>query len=104
MGTAAGGGRVVAYLVIDYEVADAEGFGAYEQVARPLIAQYGGVYLAAARGPEVLEGDPHPKGVALIEFPSLERLRAFWASPEYAAVKPLRAGKATFAVRAVDGR
>jgi uncharacterized protein (DUF1330 family) len=95
---------VVAYLVIDDEVADAEGFGAYERVARPLIAQDGGVSRAAARGPAVLEGDPHPEGVALIEFPSLERLRAFWASPEDAAVKPLRAGAATFAVRAVDGR
>jgi uncharacterized protein (DUF1330 family) len=95
---------MVAYLVIDDEVTDAEGFGAYGQVARPLVAQYGGVFRAAARGPEVLEGDPHPKGVALIEFPSMERLRAFWTSPEHAEVKGLRAGKATFAVRAVDGQ
>jgi uncharacterized protein (DUF1330 family) len=95
---------VVAYLVIEYEGTDAEGFGAYEQVARPLIAQHGGVYLAAARGPEVLEGDPHPKGVALIEFPSLARLRACWTSPEHAEVKRRRAGAATVTVRAVDGR
>ena len=33
----------------------------------------------------------------------MERLRAFWDLPEYAAAKPLRAGKATFTVRAVDG-
>jgi uncharacterized protein (DUF1330 family) len=52
----------------------------------------------------VLEGDPRPRGGALIEFPSMERLRAVWDSPEYAAVKRLRAGTATFAVRAVEGR
>ena len=34
----------------------------------------------------------------------MEQLRAFWDSPEYAAVKRLRADKATFTVRAVEGR
>ena len=93
---------MAAYLVVDYEVHD-DGFGTYGQAVRPLIAQHGGVYRAAVGEPAVLEGDPQPRGVALIEFPSMERLRAFWDSPEYAAVKPLRAGKATFTVRAVDG-
>jgi uncharacterized protein (DUF1330 family) len=95
---------MVAYLLVDFEVTDSEGFPAYGQAARPLIAQHGGVYRAAARQPEVLEGDPRPRGGALIEFPSVERLRVVWDSPEYAAVKRLRAGTATFAVRAVEGR
>jgi uncharacterized protein (DUF1330 family) len=93
---------MVAYLVVDNEFG--EGAGASGPAVRPLIAQYGGVYRAAQREPEVLEGDPRPRGVALIEFPSLERLQAFWHSPEYAEVKQLRAGKATFVVRAVEGR
>jgi uncharacterized protein (DUF1330 family) len=93
---------MVVYLVVDYEFR--EGSEAYGPAVRPLIAQYGGVYRAAQRDPEVLEGNPQPPGVALIEFPSMERLQAFWHSPEYAEVKQLRAGTATFGVRAVEGR
>ena len=95
---------MVAYLLVDFEVTDPDGFPVYGQAARPLVARHGGVYRAATREPAVLEGAPRPRGVALIEFPSMEHLRAFWDSPEYAEVKRLRAGKATFTVRAVEGR
>ena len=52
---------MAAYLVVDYEVHD-DGFRAYGQAVRPLIAQYGGVYRAATREPAVLEGDPRRAG------------------------------------------
>ena len=52
---------MVAYLLVDFEVTDREGFPAYGQAARPLIAQHGGVYRAVMGTPEVLEGDPHPR-------------------------------------------
>ena len=94
---------MAAYLVVDYEV-HGDGLRAYGQAAKPLIAQHGGVYRALAGDPAVLEGDPPLRALALIEFPSMERLRAFWDSPEYAEIKQLRAGKATITVRAVEGR
>jgi uncharacterized protein (DUF1330 family) len=94
---------MVAYLLVDYEVTETGALKAYGQAARPLIEQHGGVYRALDR-PAVLEGDPPLRAVALIEFPSMEHLQAFWNSPEYAEVKKLRAGKATFTVRAVQGQ
>lgn len=33
---------------------------------------------------EVVEGGPPPKTIIIVEFPSMERLRQCYASPEYA--------------------
>ena len=51
---------MVAYLLVDFQVTDPEGFRAYGQAAGRFIAQHGGVYRAAMGKPEVLEGHPRP--------------------------------------------
>jgi uncharacterized protein (DUF1330 family) len=56
----------------------------------PSIAQYGGRFVARGGSIEVLEGDWHPTRLVLVEFPSAERARAWWNSPEYAEAKALR--------------
>ena len=42
----------------------------------------------------MLEGEHDGRRLIVFEFPSMEALRAFWQSPEYAEVKRLRAGAA----------
>jgi uncharacterized protein (DUF1330 family) len=39
----------------------------------------------------------------ILEFPSMERLRAFYDSPEYAAIKAVRLSTANARIVAVDG-
>jgi len=50
--------------------------------------QYGGRYVARGGAAEGLEGGYAPKRVVILEFPSVERAKAWWDSPEY---QPLRA-------------
>jgi uncharacterized protein (DUF1330 family) len=38
----------------------------------------------------VLEGGWVPKRLVILEFPTVEQARAWWASPEYAPAKALR--------------
>jgi uncharacterized protein (DUF1330 family) len=79
-----------AYVVVQIDVKDAETYERYKLLAPPAIAAYGGRYLVRGGATEALEGSWHPKRFVILEFPSTEQARAWWASPEYAAAKALR--------------
>jgi uncharacterized protein (DUF1330 family) len=73
-----------AYLISEVEVHDATAFEAYRTIAARTIALYGGRYLVRGGAAELAEGGPPPKTLIIVEFPSMERLREWYASPEYA--------------------
>ena len=66
----------------------------YQARVQPLIAAHGGRLHATGANLEVLEGEHDSRRLIVFEFPSMDALRAFWHSPEYAALKRLRAGAA----------
>jgi uncharacterized protein (DUF1330 family) len=94
-----------AYLLVQGDVTDREGFKAYSAALPPIYRKYRGQYIALVPAPlvEVLEGEPENRSVVIARFPSREDARAFWNSPEYATAKKLRAGKGTFYVAILDG-
>lgn len=73
-----------AYVISEVDVRDAAGFETYRSIAAKAIAQYGGRYLVRGGAAEAAEGGPPPKTLIVVEFPSMERLREWYASPEYA--------------------
>jgi uncharacterized protein (DUF1330 family) len=79
-----------AYVVVDIDIHDPVAYEEYKRLAPPAIAAYGGRYLARGGALGVLEGDWEPRRLVVLEFPTVERARAWWASPEYAAAKALR--------------
>jgi len=79
-----------AYVISEVEVRDAAGFEAYRTIAARAIAQYGGRYLVRGGAASVVEGGPLPKTIIVVEFPTMERLREWYASPEYAEALTLR--------------
>jgi uncharacterized protein (DUF1330 family) len=93
-----------AYLLVQGQVTDREGFKAYSAALPPIYRKYGGHYVALAPAPqiEVMEGEPERRSVVIAEFPSKEAARAFWNSPEYTEAKKLREGKGTFYVTIVE--
>ncbi len=66
----------------------------YQARVQPLIEAHGGRFRASGVGLEVLEGAHDGRRLIVFEFASMEALRAFWHSPEYAELKTLRAGAA----------
>lgn len=72
---------MAAYIIVDTEVTDPAGFHEYVNVAGPIVAKYGGRLLAAGPPAAILEGSWHPKGVTLIEFPSVERAQQWYTAP-----------------------
>lgn len=74
-------------------------YALYKSAVAPMIERHGGTYLARAADGESLEGPASTGRWHLVQFPSAEAARAFWESPEYAEIRPLREGAAE--VRAV---
>ena len=83
---------MAAYLIIDLDVHEAEEYRAsgYGQAVSALVERHGGRYLAAGGPHTVLEGDWEPTRLGIIEFPSMEALRAFSDSEAYEPWKSIR--------------
>ena len=79
-----------AYVISEVDVRDAAGFEAYRTIAAKAIAQYGGRYLVRGGAASVIECGPPPKTIIVVEFPTMERLREWYASPEYAQALKVR--------------
>jgi uncharacterized protein (DUF1330 family) len=72
-----------AYVISEVEMRDAAAFEAYRVVAAKSIEQYGGRYLVRGGAIELAEGGPPPNAFVIVEFPTMTRLREWYASPEY---------------------
>ena len=79
-----------AYVVVEIEVLDAERYEDYKRMVPPSLAAYGGRFVVRGGSAETLEGDWAPKRLVILEFPSVERAKAWWGSREYAEAKALR--------------
>ncbi len=92
-----------AYLIVQITVRDAATYERYKELAPAAIAAYGGRYVVRGGATEVLEGSWHPGRLVVLEFPSVERARAWWSSPEYEAAKALRQASADTEMLLVEG-
>jgi uncharacterized protein (DUF1330 family) len=92
-----------AYLISQITVRDPATYERYKELAPPSIAIYGGRYVVRGGATETLEGSWRPTRLVILEFPSVERARAWWDSPEYAAAKALRQACADTEMLLVDG-
>jgi len=79
-----------AYIVVSVEIHDPVRYEDYRKTVLPTIEKYGGRFLVRGGKMEVLEGNWPAHRIVIVEFPSAERARAWWNSPEYAAPKALR--------------
>jgi uncharacterized protein (DUF1330 family) len=91
------------YMIALNEVTDADHYGKeYVPPAQASVKAHGGVYVAAGPG-TALEGDL-PKGpVVIIRWDSLEALKAWKDSPDFAAIYAIGKKFAKFNIVAVNG-
>jgi uncharacterized protein (DUF1330 family) len=78
------------YIIAEVEITDAEAYKGYIPGAAAAVAKYGGKYLARGGRVEQLEGAAPAPRFAIVEFPSFEKAKAFYHSPEYQAIAPIR--------------
>ncbi|HEX2111304.1 MAG TPA: DUF1330 domain-containing protein [Gaiellaceae bacterium] len=92
-----------AYVVVNIDVLYPERYAEYVQRAPESVARFGGRYIARAGRTDVLEGDWIPKRFVILEFPTYEDAKAWWASEEYADAKALRHATATTQMVVTEG-
>ena len=92
-----------AYLIADIEITDPLGYDEYKKRVPAVIAAHGGRYLARGGASEVLEGTWRPKRSAIIEFPNLASMKAFWESPEYRPLREIRERSAKSNLVVIEG-
>jgi uncharacterized protein (DUF1330 family) len=94
---------MAAYLLVDCTVTNPTQYEDYKRLAQIAVAQYGGRYLVRGGESMVLEGSWQPNRVVVLEFPDLQRARAFYDSLEYKEARAARAGAAKMNMVAVAG-
>ena len=92
-----------AYLIASVDVKDPVRYADYRNMVMPTIAAYGGRFLARGGKVDILEGDWQPKRLVIVEFPSVERAKAWWSSPEYADAKALRQATSKGTLVVIEG-
>ena len=82
------------YLVVNYRITNAEGMAKYREAVIPQLIEAGCELLVVNDDAEVIEGSPAPT-VIVLKFESVEAAKAWYNSPEYQAIKPLRLNATT---------
>ena len=93
-----------AYLVAEVKVSNPEPYKAYSAQVPATLTPFGGRFVAGPAKPEAVEGTPPDGAVVLIEFPNMEKAKAFLDSPDYAKIRPIRLENATSRIYMVEGR
>ncbi len=78
------------YVIVQGKIENHELLDQYVAKVMPTIASHQGRVVAFDEQPEVIEGPiEHPRTV-ILEFPSMTAFRAWYDSPEYQEILPLR--------------
>ncbi|MEX0801587.1 MAG: DUF1330 domain-containing protein [Dehalococcoidia bacterium] len=91
-----------AYVIAQMKVHDPVKYREYASKLAPTAAPYNGRILAA-NDAEPREGEPAFRRTIIGEFPSLEQLRAWYESPAYQQILPLRLQSTTSILFFVEG-
>lgn len=93
-----------AYIIVDTKIENPEAYETYKVQAKPLAEKFGGIYRARGGELEIVEGDLwQPTRMVVIEFPDMEKARAFVHSEEYKPIAAIRHANSKCTVVILDG-
>jgi uncharacterized protein (DUF1330 family) len=92
-----------AYVIVEIDVFDPEGYEEYRRLAAPTVINSGGRYIVRGGRAETLEGDWQPKRIVVLEFDSVEQAKAWWSSEEYKPIMAIRHRTAISRMIVVEG-
>jgi uncharacterized protein (DUF1330 family) len=94
---------MAAYVIAHIDVKDPVKYEDYKKMSPVSIGKFGGRFIARGGAVEVLEGTWEPKRLVLLEFPTAEAAREWYASEDYAPAKALRQATSTGDLVMVEG-
>jgi uncharacterized protein (DUF1330 family) len=94
---------MAAYIIADIEITDPRTYEGYRPMAGAAVEKYGGRFLARGGKVEPAEGGWAPKRLVILKFPSMEKLKTFYNSPEYQKALAIRLKASNGKVIFVEG-
>jgi uncharacterized protein (DUF1330 family) len=79
-----------AFVISQPTIHDAELMKQYAAKSAPLVASYGGTYVARTDEVVALDGSFSGKRIVVMQFPDVDHILRFWGCPEYQELKKLR--------------
>ena len=92
-----------AYVIVDVKINDPQRYEDYKKLTPASLKPFDGKFIVRGGSSEILEGDWEPGRIVVIEFPSLEKAKAWWSSDIYAPAKALRQATAFTKMIVVEG-
>jgi uncharacterized protein (DUF1330 family) len=94
---------VAAFVIVDSTIINLDGMQEYIEKVGATLQAHGGQPVAAGTNIEVIEGDWSPSRVVIVRFPSMEAAKAWYNSPAYQEILPLRTANTDDKVILVEG-
>lgn len=94
---------MTAYIIADIQVTDPAAYDGYRPLAAASIARFGGRFIVRGGKLDLLEGEPQPERIVVIEFPDSETARRWYQSEEYQAALKIRQAASRGRVLLVEG-
>lgn len=94
---------MAAYAIVNVQVNDPERYQEYSSQVLPTLEPFGGEFLVRGGRHEVLEGDWQPDRLVVVRFPDMEQARAWYFSPAYQRILPIRQQHSTGTFVLVEG-
>ena len=94
---------MAAYVIGEIDVTDQGTYDDYRKQVLATVQKYGGRFMVRGGPIEALEGGWNPKRIVVLEFPSMDAVRKWYRSPEYAPLITLRQKASRGKLIAVEG-
>ena len=92
-----------AYIIVDVTIHNAENYEGYKKLTPASVTAYDGKFIVRGGKTETLEGNWQPGRFVVLQFPSVERAKEWWASEEYGPAKAIRQANAETKMILVEG-
>jgi uncharacterized protein (DUF1330 family) len=92
-----------AYIIADIQVTDPVAYDDYRPLAAASIARFGGRFIVRGGKVDLLEGEPQPERIVVIEFPDADTARRWYQSEEYRTALKIRQAASRGRVLLVEG-
>jgi uncharacterized protein (DUF1330 family) len=92
-----------AYVIVEVNVTDPKLYDEYKKLVPATVEKYGGRFAVRGGTIESKEGGWKPARMVVLEFPSMEKARAWYHSPEYAPALAMRLKAASAKLILVEG-
>ncbi len=81
---------MAAYIIVDVSITDPVEYEAYKKLTPATLIPFDGKFIVRGGKAETLEGEWEPGRIVVLEFPSVEKAKAWWASDVYEGPKAIR--------------